>query len=136
MAFHHFNFERRNVPKSARLARHFGKLAVLFFKNWGFFIKCSKVFKLSKAKNKRNAVNSTFLSLFTNAADRNRTGTGITTHGILSPGRLPVPPLRQISSCLPFSHILMRETTQKRLELSTSAVTGRRSNQLSHWASL
>ena len=25
-------------------------------------------------------------------------------------------------------------TTQKRLELSTSAVTGRRSNQLSHWA--
>ena len=31
-----------------------------------------------------------------NAADRNRTGTGITTHGILSPGRLPVPPLRQI----------------------------------------
>ena len=29
-----------------------------------------------------------------NAADRNRTGTGITTHGILSPGRLPVPPLR------------------------------------------
>ena len=31
-----------------------------------------------------------------NAADRNRTGTGITTHGILSPGRLPVPPLRHI----------------------------------------
>ena len=30
------------------------------------------------------------------------------------------------------SHI----TTQKRLELSTSAVTGRRSNQLSHWAIL
>ena len=29
------------------------------------------------------------------AADRNRTGTGIATHGILSPGRLPVPPLRQ-----------------------------------------
>ena len=29
------------------------------------------------------------------AADRNRTGTGITTHGILSPGRLPVPPLRR-----------------------------------------
>ena len=27
-------------------------------------------------------------------------------------------------------------TTQKRLELSTSAVTGRRSNQLSHWAIL
>ena len=30
------------------------------------------------------------------AADRNRTGTGITTHGILSPGRLPVPPLRHM----------------------------------------
>ena len=26
------------------------------------------------------------------------------------------------------------QTTQKRFELSTSAVTGRRSNQLSHWA--
>ena len=32
-----------------------------------------------------------------NAADRNRTGTGITTHRILSPGRLPVPPLRHRS---------------------------------------
>ena len=30
------------------------------------------------------------------AASRNRTGTGIATHGILSPGRLPVPPLRQL----------------------------------------
>ena len=38
---------------------------------------------------------------YTTAADRNRTGTGITTHGILSPGRLPVPPLRQISNCIP-----------------------------------
>ena len=28
----------------------------------------------------------------------------------------------------------MKQATQKRLELSTSAVTGRRSNQLSHWA--
>ena len=27
-----------------------------------------------------------------------------------------------------------KQATQKRLELSTSAVTGRRSNQLSHWA--
>ena len=34
------------------------------------------------------------LSLF-GAADRNRTGTGITTRGILSPLRLPVPPPRQ-----------------------------------------
>ena len=56
---------------------------------WGF---CSPVL----LRKKRNAVNSTFLLLFTNAADRNRTGTGITTHGILSPGRLPVPPLRHI----------------------------------------
>ena len=51
-----------------------------------------------KQKNKRNAVNSTFLLLFTNAADRNRTGTGITTHGILSPGRLPVPPRRHMKN--------------------------------------
>lgn len=36
-----------------------------------------------------------FEAPYNNAADRNRTGTGITTHGILSPGRLPVPPLRQ-----------------------------------------
>ena len=28
------------------------------------------------------------------AEDRNRTGTGVTSHGILSPRRLPVPPLR------------------------------------------
>ena len=32
------------------------------------------------------------------------------------------------------THTLVNQTTQKRLELSTSAVTGRRSNQLSHWA--
>ena len=36
-----------------------------------------------------------YLRGFFHAADRNRTGTGIATHGILSPGRLPVPPLRQ-----------------------------------------
>ena len=30
------------------------------------------------------------------AGDRGRTGTSITAHGILSPGRLPVPPHRQI----------------------------------------
>ena len=41
-------------------------------------------------------------------------------HGILSPARLPVPPLRQ--------------TTRAGLEPATSAVTGRRSNQLSHRA--
>lgn len=32
---------------------------------------------------------------FHNAGDRGRTGTGISTHGILSPGRLPIPPRRQ-----------------------------------------
>ena len=31
-----------------------------------------------------------------NAGDRNRTGTGIATHRILSPGRLPVPPRRHL----------------------------------------
>ena len=30
------------------------------------------------------------------AGDRDRTGTSITTHGILSPGRLPVPPRRPV----------------------------------------
>ena len=30
--------------------------------------------------------------------DRGRTGTGITTHGILSPGRLPIPPRRHIDN--------------------------------------
>ena len=39
--------------------------------------KCSKMFKLFEIKNKRNAVNSTFLLLFKTAADRNRTGTGV-----------------------------------------------------------
>ena len=29
------------------------------------------------------------------AGDRGRTGTSITAHGILSPGRLPIPPHRQ-----------------------------------------
>ena len=33
---------------------------------------------------------------FFGAGDRDRTGTGIATHGILSPGRLPVPPHRHI----------------------------------------
>ena len=101
------------------------------------FAGCTALYNfLKKQKMLQSLCLQGFEAPYTTAADRNRTGTGITTHGILSPGRLPVPPLRQISSCLPFSHILMRETTQKRLELSTSAVTGRRSNQLSHWASL
>ncbi len=33
---------------------------------------------------------------FFGAGDRDRTGTGIATHGILSPGRLPVPPHRHV----------------------------------------
>ena len=32
------------------------------------------------------------------AGDRGRTGTSRKAHGILSPGRLPIPPLRQIGS--------------------------------------
>ena len=35
-------------------------------------------------------------ALPTGAGDRGRTGTSITAHGILSPGRLPVPPHRQV----------------------------------------
>ena len=54
----------------------------------------SKKYVLSYQKNFQHI---TILEVFLNknAADRNRTGTGITTHRILSPGRLPVPPLRQ-----------------------------------------
>ena len=36
-------------------------------------------------------------SFILHAGDRNRTGTGITTHGILSPGRLPVPPRQPVN---------------------------------------
>ena len=36
-------------------------------------------------------------SPFDGADDRGRTGTGISSHGILSPGRLPVPPRRHIN---------------------------------------
>ena len=34
------------------------------------------------------------------AGDRDRTDTGITTHGILSPGRLPIPPRRRYKNWL------------------------------------
>ena len=58
------------------------------------------------------------------AVDRNRTGTGITTHGILSPGRLPVPPLRHI---LFYTYSLLKS---ERIRASTVAlsryVNGRR----------
>ena len=32
-----------------------------------------------------------------NTDGRGRTGTGITTHGILNPGRLPIPPHRHVA---------------------------------------
>ena len=35
---------------------------------------------------------------FFHAGNRNRTGTGVTTHRILSPGRLPVPPHQHIKN--------------------------------------
>ena len=56
----------------------------------------SKKYVLSYQKNFQHII---ILEVFLNknAADRNRTGTGITTHRILSPGRLPVPPLRHRS---------------------------------------
>ena len=57
------------------------ELPSYFSKTGDFFISCSNFLK---QKNKRNAVNSTFLSLFTNAADRNRTGTGGQSRRILS----------------------------------------------------
>ena len=138
----------------------------------------------NKQKNKRNAVKSTFLSL------KIMPQTGIEpvreykSRRILSPVRLPVPPLRHTRQIAPtplescasmqsiashfvitllanhdnllsrngtnrartYDPLLVRQmlsqlsydpiTTQKRLELSTSAVTGRRSNQLSHWAKI
>ena len=44
---------------------------------------------------KRRTLIVSKLESFYGAEDRGRTGTGITTHGILSPGRLPIPPLRR-----------------------------------------
>ncbi len=43
---------------------------------------------------KKNLAYTNMPSSFSSAAGRGRTGTGITTHGILSPGRLPIPPRR------------------------------------------
>ena len=42
---------------------------------------------------KRGAMNL----LRVGADDRGRTGTGISSHGILSPGRLPIPPHRHVT---------------------------------------
>ncbi len=70
--------------------------------------------KTNKNEKKKNSNLS--ITVF-NAADRNRTGTGITTHGILSPGRLPVPPLRHIL----FSYIPIAEI--RRIRASTVALS-------------
>ena len=49
------------------------------------------------------------------AGNRGRTGTILTYHGILSPGRLPIPPFRQtvrLSLCdTPFSQVPLQYTT-------------------------
>ena len=77
------------------------------------------------------------------APGRGRTGTSITRHGILSPRRLPIPPLGQVNKIKERTIMVksgtdlsVPETTQIGLEPTASAVTGRRSNQLSHWALL
>ena len=41
------------------------------------------------------AVNHDANPLISGAGDRDRTGTGLAAHGILSPRRLPIPPLRR-----------------------------------------
>ena len=49
----------------------------------------------SPSHKKRKIHTSCTLPFFVGCAgNRGRTGTGITTHGILSPGRLPIPPCR------------------------------------------
>ena len=66
------------------------------------FAGCTALYNfLKKQKMLQSLCLQGFEAPYTTAADRNRTGTGITTHGILSPGRLPVPPLRQV--CFGFS---------------------------------
>ena len=35
------------------------------------------------------------------AGSRGRTGTRVESHGILSPGRLPIPPFRHVRPCVP-----------------------------------
>ena len=54
--------------------------------------------------------------------------------GILSPLRLPIPPHRRFQRKRVGGDYPHRPATQTGLEPVTSAVTGRRSNQLSHWA--
>jgi hypothetical protein len=64
------------------------------------------VVKLSERKGKawakqerlegQAAVNHDANPLKDGAGDRDRTGTGLSAHGILSPRRLPIPPLRRL----------------------------------------
>ena len=58
------------------------------------------------------------------ADDRNRTDNLLITNQLLC----------QLSHIGTLEHRTFRQTTQNGLEPMTSAVTGRRSNQLSHWA--
>ncbi len=60
------------------------------------------------------------------ADDRNRTDNLLITNQLLC----------QLSHIGTLEHRTFRQTTQNGLEPMTSAVTGRRSNQLSHWALL
>ena len=77
------------------------------------------------------------------AADRNRTGTDITIRGILSPLRLPVPPLRQTkqkleatprielgikvlqTSALPLGYVALKMERKTRFELATPSLARR-----------
>ncbi len=54
--------------------------------------------KLVKQRKKlQTQMLSKLTAIHITAGDRDRTGTGITTHGILSPGRLPVPPRQHLT---------------------------------------
>ena len=67
-----------------------GKLIILFAVPFWYH-------KLVKQKKKlQTQMLSKLTAIHITAGDRDRTGTGITTHGILSPGRLPVPPRRHL----------------------------------------
>ena len=61
---------------------------------------------------------------FHKADDRTRTDNLLITNQLLC----------QLSHIGTLEHRTIRQTTQNGLEPMTSAVTGRRSNQLSHWA--
>ena len=58
------------------------------------------------------------------AEDRNRTGTGITPRGILSPLRLPVPPPRQKVEATPRIELGIKVLQTSALPLGYVALTG------------